>query len=107
MARFIDSLDLFGRSPGVSTCGDFTCAICGTEYNKGNDDTESYDGDSVLYTDFAGACICGDCFEGVEKEILHRMPDIISWYCRILKTKEETIKKQKEQLKDIFLSVHK
>ncbi|MDR0475078.1 MAG: hypothetical protein LBH43_15565 [Treponema sp.] len=84
MARFEDSPDLFGRSPGISTCGDFTCSICGTRYNTGNDENEDYDGDSIEVTTFAGAEVCGNCFERIEKEILRRMTDILSWYKRLL-----------------------
>lgn len=85
MGRFENSPDLFGRGFGISTCGEFTCGICGTIWNKGNDETESYDGESVLNASFAGIAICGDCFEKVENEILRRMPDILEWYVRINK----------------------
>jgi hypothetical protein len=89
MARFMDSPGLFGRGVGISTCGDFTCAICGVEYNTGNDKTENYDGDSVMVANFAGVDICGDCFEKVENEILRRMPDILQWYKKILEHRAE------------------
>ena len=105
MARYIDGPELFGGGTGVSTCGDFTCAICGVEYNKGNDETESYGGDPVGLTDFAGVSICEDCFEAVEDEILRRMPSIIEWYCTILKSKEKHIKKQKELLRNVFSNI--
>jgi hypothetical protein len=77
MARFIDSPELFGCGTGISTCDDFTCAICGTKYNNGNDE-------SIPVATFAGVKICGDCFEKIENEILCRMPDILRWYKKIL-----------------------
>jgi hypothetical protein len=97
MARFIDSPELFGRGTGISTCGDFTCAICGVKYNTGNDETENYDNDSVQVTTFAGVKICGDCFEEIENEILLRMSDILQWYKKILEHRAE-IKKIVEAL---------
>ena len=91
MTRFEDSPDLFGGGIGCSTHGEFTCLICGTACNKGNDETENYIGDPVGYTDFAGGCICNDCFEIVEFEILKRMSDILPWYKRFLdNTKKRT-----------------
>jgi hypothetical protein len=104
--RLGESNDLFDAGVGVSTCGDFTCGLCGTKYNQGNDEKEDYSGDSVPYTNFAGIDICYQCFEKVEREILSRMPAIIEWYCKILKTNERQIEKQIKQLKQIFLSIH-
>jgi hypothetical protein len=89
MARFIDSPELFGRGVGISTCGDFTCAICGMKHNQGNDKTEDYDGESIPVTTFAGVEVCGDCFEKIENEILRRMPDILQWYKKILERRAE------------------
>jgi hypothetical protein len=95
--RFEDTPELFGVGMGVSTCSDLICNICHNHYNEGNDKTGDYDGDSVLYTDFAGLVVCYACFEAIEKEILHRMPDILSWYKRILDSKTK-LKKQVEEL---------
>ena len=107
MARYIDGPELFGGGTGVSTCGDFTCAICGVEYNKGNDEKESYNDEQVGLTEFAGVLICENCFEAVEDEILARMPSIIEWYSRILKTKDKHIEEQIKQLRGIFSNIHK
>jgi hypothetical protein len=82
MSRFIDSPGLFGRGIGYSTCGDFTCAVCGV-YNEG------YDKEAILVDTFAGLEICGDCFEKIEREILRRMPDILQWYKKILNYRAE------------------
>jgi hypothetical protein len=97
MARFIDSPELFGGGVGISTCGCFTCAICGVKYNDGNDETENYGDESIPVTTFAGVEMCGDCFEEIENEILRRMPDILRWYKKILDRKAE-IKKVVEDL---------
>jgi hypothetical protein len=91
MARFEDSPDLFGSGIGHSTCGDFICDLCKTQYNTGNDKTENYSGDSVPYTEFAGLVVCGDCFEEIEDEVLHRMPDILKWYKRIMEARKKDI----------------
>ena len=74
-------VNLFGRSSGHSTCGEITCAICGTTYNQGADippegemdpDYSSYD--YVRYVDFAGVAIVDCCFDVVEDEVLRRLP---------------------------------
>jgi hypothetical protein len=96
MARFIDGNELFGVGMGYSTCGDLKCDICKTMYNEGNDKTESYNGDSVIYTDFAGLTVCYDCFEAIENEILHRMPDILKWYRKIIKARQKNIDEAKK-----------
>ena len=62
MARLIDSDFLFGNKTGVSTCGDYTCAYCGTKYNEGNDD----DGDIIPVEYFAGLSVCFECYETIE-----------------------------------------
>jgi hypothetical protein len=97
MARFIDSPELFGCGTDISTCGDFTCAICGVKYNNGNDKTENYNDESIPVATFAGVKICGDCFEKIENEILCLMPDILRWYKKILDRRAE-IKKVIEEL---------
>ena len=98
MARLIDSNDLFGAGFGESTCGDLVCDICGTKYNEGNDETEDYDGDSVIYTEFAGKTVCYNCFEAIENEILHRMPDILAWYKKIIEARKEHVKSDEAML---------
>ena len=89
--RYEDSPNLFGCGSGIATCGDFKCAICGTDYNHGNDENEHYEDEPVIHTDFAGVQICGDCFERVEAEVLHRLPDIIPWFRRILASKKRKL----------------
>jgi hypothetical protein len=98
MSRFIESPDLFGHGAGISTCGDFTCGICGTKYNEGNDEAENYNDESILLTDFAGIQICGDCFEDVENEILYRMPDILKWYKQIIQSKKAHLEEMEKLL---------
>lgn len=89
--RFEDSPNLFGGGSGSGTCGDIKCQFCGTLYNEGNDEAESYGRDSVTETDFAGLTVCECCFEKIEIEILHRMPDIMSWYRRILEARRKRL----------------
>ena len=101
MSRFMDTPELFGVGTGYSTCGDLYCHICGVTYNKGNDKTENYNGDSVGYTDFAGVCICEACFEQVENEIIRRMPSILKWYKAIIQAKQKSIDDIKAELKDL------
>ena len=91
---------LFGVGIGISTCGDFTCAFCGTKYNEGNDAKQSYDGDSIPIENFAGLDVCGDCFSKIENEILGRMPDILKWYKNIIEKKQARINEQVEGLSD-------
>ena len=98
MARFEDGPNLFGLGAGWSTCGDFTCARCGTKYNEGNDAEERYNDDPINLTEFAGMMICCDCFEAVEQEVLHRMDDIIPWYKRILAARRAALEKSEGML---------
>jgi len=98
MARLIDSLFLFGNGTGVSTCGDFTCDICGAKYNEGNDANEDYDGDSEPYDNFAGLTVCVDCYEKIETSIINRMPQILAWYKKYFIDKNLSLKKQVEEL---------
>lgn len=94
--------NLFGCGVGCSTCGDFTCGICETEYNKGNDEKEDYSGESVVYTEFAEIYICQNCFDKVEREILRRMADIIPWYKKIATAKMEEAEREKQLIETIF-----
>ncbi|MCL2869225.1 hypothetical protein FWF48_00225 [Candidatus Saccharibacteria bacterium] len=82
--RFEETPGLFGSGVGSATNGDFTCGVCHTRYNEGNDESRDYFGDSVPNAFFAGLEICGDCFERVEDEVLRRMSDILPWYGRIV-----------------------
>jgi hypothetical protein len=99
--RLENSVDLFGSSPGHSTHGDFTCDVCKTKYNEGNDATENYDDDSIPYTEFAGLMVCGDCFEAIECEVLARMDDIIAWYKRAVNKRAKAYTKKAAELEDL------
>jgi len=96
--RYEDTPELFGRGSGMSTCGDFKCAICGTVYNHGNDENEHYEDEPIIYTDFAGVQICGDCFGVVESEIIQRLPDIIPWFRRVMASEQERMDQVREAL---------
>jgi hypothetical protein len=97
--RLEESPDLFGRGSGDSTCGELTCAICRTTYNKDADLTEDYSGDSVGYTYFAGRKVCENCFGEIESEILGRMQDILPWYRRHVERSKKRICVADENLK--------
>jgi hypothetical protein len=99
--RWDESPGLFGLGVGTSTCGDFTCGICGTEHNKGNDAAEDYSGDSVGFEDFAGIEICENCFETIETEILGRMKHILPWYRRIVERRRESLDAADHALKAV------
>ena len=101
MGRFEDSNDLFGRGTGSSTHGDFVCDFCKTKWNEGNDETEKYDGDSVPYTEFAGLYACFECFEKIEREIIHRMPDILTWYRRFIDVRKKHTETVESLMADI------
>ena len=93
MSRIFDSPDLFNNGVGSSTSGDITCYWCGTRYNEGADEVNCFNGDSALYTEFAGKTICECCFEEIESEILHRIDDIIPWYRKILTARKNRAEK--------------
>jgi hypothetical protein len=45
--------------------------------------------------------VCECCYGKIEDEILHRMPDILDWYRKIVKMKEDKIKSDKKKLKGL------
>ena len=96
MARFEDSPNLFGYGVGSSTSGEVICEVCKKVYNKGigvdDDGDDDWDeGESILNVEFAGLQVCECCFGKIENEVLHRMPDILKWYKRILASKKNQI----------------
>lgn len=99
--RFEDTPDLFGCGVGTGTCGDIKCGICRTTYNEGEDERAVYNNDSISFTNFAGLTICDCCFEQIENAVFHRMPDILSWYRRILDAQKQKIEKADAQLQTI------
>ena len=98
MARLIDSDFLFGNKTGVSTCGGYTCAYCGTKDNEGNDEAQNYDGDSIPVEYFAGLSVCYECYETIETEIINRMPQILAWYKKYFIDNNLRLKIQVEEL---------
>jgi len=102
MDRFEDTPGLFGAGVGIGTFGDIKCGICGSKYNQGNDENESYNGESVRYTDFAGITVCECCFGEVEREVLNRIMNIIPWYTRILKSKDNELEERRKQILDLI-----
>jgi hypothetical protein len=105
MARFEDSPNLFGYGVGDSTDGEVICEICGNVYNKGigiDENNEDEDcGDSVRYTEFAGLQVCECCFDKIENEILKRMPDILSWYKRVVESQKKSVQDNEALLKGL------
>lgn len=91
--RFEDSPDLFGRGCGSGTSGEQTCEWCGTTYNKGADEEEIYDGDSVTWTLFADKEICDCCFGKIEEEVWRRRKDLLPWIRARLEAMEEQVAK--------------
>jgi len=100
--RFENTPGLFGVGVGVSTCGSYLCDICGTAYNEDDDGTEDYEGESVATAEFAGLHVCGNCFETIERDVLLRMPDIISWYKRLLEARKRRLSKDESLLKSLL-----
>ena len=96
MARFEDSLDLFGRPVGTSPNYNFSCGICGKEYNKDGKDED------IGTTYFANVIVCEYCFEAIENEILGRMDDILPWFERMIEYKERRTKRDKELLDKVM-----
>lgn len=81
--RFEDSPDLFGCGVGASTGFTEQCDWCGCIHNPdADDDDPSTEGDSVMWTDFAGKHVCYCCFAMIEEEIWHRRSHVIGWLLR-------------------------
>jgi hypothetical protein len=100
--RFENTPGLFGIGVGISTCGSFLCDICGTAYNEDDDGSDEYEGDGIATTQFAGLNVCGNCFETIENGVLRRMPDIISWYKRLLDVRKSRLKEDESLLKSLL-----
>jgi len=90
--RFEDTPNLFGCGAGTSTSGGFECDMCGVFYDEGG---------WIRWTTFARIQICENCFEEIEKEVLHRMSDILPWYKRILERKRKQLKEAQSQVNEI------
>jgi len=102
MARYEESPNLFGCGTGDSTSRELICEFCGKVYNKGIDDDSGDDeGIDIPYTEFAGKQVCHCCFERIENEILRRMPDILSWYKKVISIKKEIAEDVEAILKSI------
>lgn len=106
MSRIDDSPDLFGSGVGASTNLYVHCEFCGGEHNvefKGVDpDSIRHEGDSVLWTNFAGIGVAECCFERIENEILSRMPTILRWYASIVRTRRDSIERSEDLIRDII-----
>lgn len=84
MARIDDSYELFGEDCGTGTRGKFTCGICKKEHPERSED------ETPLYTtEFAGIAVADCCFEILEKEVLIRMPFILTWFSKNVELKEK------------------
>lgn len=92
MSRYGDSTGLFGAGVGSSTCGEFTCGLCKTVYNQ-NCCSEEDGGDYVRTERFAGVEVCEECFERIERSVLHRLGDILPWVAKILEEKQSELAK--------------
>ena len=89
--RFEDTAGLFGCDSGVSTGYELECELCGRVHNPGADPDENpaSEGDSICNTEFAGLQVCDCCFHKIESAVLARMPDILPWFIRIIKSREK------------------
>lgn len=93
MARFEDTEGLFGSEMGSATNEEIICGACGQHY------PDVGDGSGPAYEMFGDLTVCECCFEMVEKEILRRMPQIIAWYTRILKSRRGKLEGQEAQMR--------
>lgn len=97
--RFEDTPELFGYGAGTSCIGDLKCEFCGTLHNP--DETgDDPDGEPIRNTEFAGLQACECCFLKIENEVLHRMPDILKWYKRILEARRKRLERNERLLAD-------
>jgi hypothetical protein len=107
VGRFEDSFELFGGGCG-SGCGyNLVCQLCGTVHNAdaGYDSSDldgHAEGDTVSYTHFAGLQIADCCFGRIEEAVLHRMPQILEWYARILEKRRANLEKSDELLNKVI-----
>jgi len=96
MARFEETIDLFGRDTGVATPGDIACGWCGKKH-LGRQDAEGNplpsSGD-ILSTKFGDLVVVECCFGRVEEAVLSRMGDIIPWFTRILVSDCQVLKQR-------------
>lgn len=90
MARFEETMDLFGRGVGNGTLGNIACDWCGTEYPD-----RAYPlSDATPFTKFGDLTVVECCFEKVEEAVLSRMGDIVPWFTRILISDRRTLEQR-------------
>lgn len=96
MARFEESMDLFGRDVGNATLGNIACGWCGTEYL----DREDAEGnpyplsEALPFIRFGDLTVVECCFEKVEEAVFSRIDDIIPWFTRILMSDSQVLRRQ-------------
>jgi len=98
MARFENSVDLFGKGAGASTSAEAVCEWCGTEYSgQENSGGEVFHRTGAIgFTNFGTLQVLDCCYEKVEKAVLSRMDDILPWFIRILESKRQALEQQEE-----------
>jgi len=104
--RHEDSVNLFGRGSGISTYGEIVCDVCKRVYHKGADEEdqtyEYYDYEPVANTVFAGLTVCECCYETIEKAVLSRIDDILTWYQRILLQRRKVVDNHQALLQNLI-----
>lgn len=96
MARFEESMDLFGRGVGNATLGNIACGWCGTEYlDREDEEGNPYaSNDAIPFTRFGDLTVCDCCFGRVEEAVVSRINDIIPWFTRILISDSQLLKQR-------------
>lgn len=95
--RFEDTPGLFGYGAGTSTSRPITCDLCGKFYPG-----DPTDQDSVRFCMFADRQVAECCFDRIEREVLHRMPDILPWYARRVAADLRLSRKRREDLRQFI-----
>lgn len=111
MDRFEDTVNLFGVESGTSSGMCVKCDFCGLMHLEDNMDEETGDMidtsvEFVHTTQFAGLEVCECCFGKIENAVLGRIPDILTWYKRLLDARSDYIERNSKLLNDIAIAIY-
>ena len=101
MSRFEDTKAPFGGSSYHTAREGFRCGWCGTHYRK-SEQSMSDTGPMHLFH-FGNLEIAECCFGKLEDAIVQHMEDILPWYARLLRKRQEVLDKHRGMLRQLTL----
>jgi hypothetical protein len=98
MARFENTTGPFGTEANHCTYGEIQCGFCRKTYHKDGESDES-----IVIHHFGDLQVLDCCFEKLEQAVLEHMQDILPWYARLLRKRQEVLDKHRGMLRELTL----